>query len=234
MLLLLSFTLSSAIAGERTFAFSYGYGTLPRGGIEVEEYATVALPSGGLPQWEHQVELEYGISDHLEAGLYLVGEQAGGGAFTYGGYKARLRYRFGAQGVGPLDVAAYLEYVGAASLDAHAVEAKLIVAKDVDKLVTALNLEYKLKVAGGAIAHEIEPTVGVGYRAAEWFTLGVEGKGEVELGDETEVFGWVGPSMHLAGEGGRVWWTVAALLPLTEDTRAEDGVVVRSLVALNL
>ncbi len=230
-MLLLTMT---ALAGERTFAFSYGYGTVPKGGIEVEHYATATRPEGAVgPSWQHQLELEYGITDRLEGGLYLVAEQGPGEPLAYSGYKARLRYRFGAQGVGPVDVGMYAEYIGSASGTEHAGELKLIVAKDVESFVSALNVEYKLTV-GEELEHEIEPTLGLGYRIQPWFALGAEGKAEFELGEEVESLFFVGPSVHLAGEGGVLWWTVAALAPLNAEAREHDGVIVRSLIAVNL
>lgn len=225
--------LGSALAGERIFAFSYGYGTVPKGGVEVEHYATVANPEGGLPAWAHQVELEYGITDRLEAGLYVVAEQDGGGPLAYAAHKARLKYRFGAAGVAPVDLAAYLEYEGAASLEAHAVEAKLIVEKDAGPVVAALNLEYVAAFEGGEVEHEIEPTLGIAWHPVGAFALGAEGVMEIEPA-EGEVLGFAGPSVHLAGEGGRLWWTLAALAPIGEEAREHDGVIVRSLLALNL
>lgn len=227
--------LSTAFAGERVFAHSYGYGTVPKGGVEVEHYLTAKAIADVPPSWEHQVELEYGITDQLEGGLYLVGSQAGAGPFTFDGYKARLKYRFGAAGVAPIDVAAYLEYVGSVGGEEHAIEAKAILGKTVGGFESALNVEYKLEIED-EIVHELEPTLGVGYHIVPAFLLGVEGKMEVEFeGDEVEgPLAWAGPTVHVAGEGGKLWWTVSALIPLTEESAEEDGVIVRSLLALNL
>jgi hypothetical protein len=227
--------LSTAFAGERVFAHSYGYGTVPKGGVEVEHYLTAKAIADTAPSWEHQIELEYGITDQLEAGLYVVGSQAGSGPLAFKGYKARLKYRFGAAGVAPIDVAAYLEYIGNAGGEEHAVEAKAILGKSVGGFEAALNIEYKLEIEDG-LKHELEPALGLGYHLAPSFLLGVESKMEMEFeGDEVEgPLAWAGPTVHLAGEGGKVWWTVSALIPLTADSADADGVIVRSLVALNL
>jgi len=227
-----------AQAGERNFAFSYGYGTLPQGGIEAEAYLTGKQAEGGADsfEWEPQVELEYGITDHLEGALYLVTSATDSGPLTFSGYKARLRYRFGSEGVGAVDPAIYLEYIGSPNFQSHGLEAKLILGKTVERFESALNLEYKIGFEGEEIGHEIEPTLGLGYRVKPWVTLGVEAMGEVEFeeGEMGGPFVWAGPTVHLAGKGGRLWWTLSGIVGLTEASREDHQVIVRSLVGLNL
>lgn len=227
----------AALAGERTFAFSYGYGTVPQGGVEVEHYATAKLEEDGESlDWEHQIELEYGITDRLESGLYFVAGQTGEGPFSYRGFKARLRYRLGNEGVGPIDPALYLEYVGSPTFQEHGIEAKVILAKKISLVEIALNLEYVVELSDEGVAHELEPTLGVGVHVAPWAIVGVESMTELEWegGEMGGPFEWAGPSLHLAGEGGKMWMTLAGLVGVTEETRADHGFMVRSLVAVNL
>ena len=234
--LLLSALSQPAAAGERVFAFSYGYGNVPQGGVELEQYTTASLPPGVDPTWKHQTELEYGITDRLEGGLYLVAENLGAGPLVFDGFKGRLKYRFGSQGVAPIDVAAYLEYIGSPDLKEHGAEAKLILGKDLERFHGAFNLEYKLEFGEGELKHEVEPALGLGYAPVPSFVLGAEAKGGVEL-EEGELEGplfWAGPMVHLAGEGGKLWWTFAALAPLGSEAADADGWVLRSLVAVNL
>lgn len=236
-MLLLLLLLPLAFAGERSFAFTYGYGTVPKGGIEVEHYLTMYGKDGDRTRyWEHQVELEYGISDRLEAGVYVNFGQWDAEDIAFRKYKARLRYRLGSQGVAPIDVGLYLEYIGTPTLDSHGVEAKLLLAKDVDRFISAMDLEYAVEFEEGGIVHELEPTLGLGWRFAPWFALGVEGKFEAYFRESglDGPYAWAGPSLHLAGEGGRLWWTFAVLAPVTGDTMAHEGFVARSLIALNL
>ena len=223
-----------AFAGERLFGFSYGYGTVPKGGVEVEQYATAEEEGGGIG-WQHQVEVEYGITDTLEGGLYMVAEQSDGGSLAFAGYKARLRYRLGAQGVGPVDTALYLEYIGSPSFDTHGVEAKVILAKTIGKFDAAFNAEYAVSL-GEVIVHEVEPTLGLGYHITPSFLLGAEVRSEIEAeGDQAPgVFLWAGPTFHLAGVGGKIWWTNSLLLAATDDTRGDHAYIYRSLLAVNL
>lgn len=234
--LVAAFTTSSASAGERIFAFSYGYGTVPKGGIEVENYNTAAIPEEGDVSWKHQAELEYGLTDRLEGGLYLVTENAGGGPIAFSGWKARLKYRFGAEGVGAVDPALYFEYIGSPNFDEHALEVKFILGKDINRFRSALNVEYKFEFGGDELVHEIAPSLGLGFKVAKPLVLGLEVVSELEfVGEEVEgPRAWAGPTVHLAGEGGKLWWTLSALAPVAGDAAEDKGWMVRSLVAVNL
>lgn len=227
----------TASAGERVFAWSYGYGTVPKGGVEVEHYATAHGKDGGENVfWEHQIELEYGVTDRLEAGLYVVGGQWNDEPMAFRAYKGRLRYRFGSEGVAPVDTNIYLEYIGSPTFDSHGVEGKLILAKHVGRFTSALNVEYEVEVERDAIAQELEPTLGAGWYVTPGFLVGAEGRFETYF-LETGLRGpflWAGPSVHLSGEGGKLWWTLSALFPATGATMEQQGVVARSLVAVNL
>jgi hypothetical protein len=224
-----------AFAGERSFAWTYGADTVPKGGIELEHYVTAQ--THGNPantDWQHQIEFEYGISNRLELGVYAVAEQDGGGPLAFSAYKGRLRYRLAPMGVWPVDVAVYGEYIGYVGVNERKLEEKLIVSKDVGKLALALNVTGEQKfVPAAAPEIVIEPTVGVGYHFASWFSAGAEGKLEQVIGADGPLL-WAGPNVHVAGEGGRFWWTVAAMYGLTPETRDDAEWQVRSLLAVNL
>ena len=109
-----------AAANPRPLPFTYPYQTLPEGEAELEQYLDVSplrtVADGGLPgskQWElgyyAQTELEYGITDRLELGLYLVGGQDPGSSFVLDGTKQRLRLRLAEEGQWPVDTAVYFE-----------------------------------------------------------------------------------------------------------------------------
>jgi len=229
---------ASAFAGERFHAWSYGVDTVPQGGIEVEHYATVEThhEDGDLvPEWEHQIELEYGITSSLEGGLYVVATQTGRGALTFSAYKARLRYRFWPVGELPVDLAAYLEYVGSPTFDRNGLEAKIIVAHEGQEVRAALNVTGEFTWADGGFEPTFEPTLGVAWRADPHFAIGAEGKLEATFADPVEgPYLWAGPTVHVAGEGGRLWWTLSGLFALTPATRGDAEIQARSLLGINL
>lgn len=228
----------TANAGERVFAFSYGYGTVPKGGVEVEHYGTAYGKNGGDDIfWEHQIELEYGITDRLEAGLYVVGGQWNDEPMAFRAYKGRLRYRFGSEGVAPIDSGIYFEYIGSPTFDSHGVEAKVLLAKHVGKFTSALNVEYEVEFeADGSVVQELEPTLGAGVYLTPGVVVGAEGMVETYFREDgiRGPFAWAGPSVHLSGEGGKLWWTLSALFPVTGTTMEQQGMVGRSLIAINL
>jgi hypothetical protein len=138
--------------------------------------------------------------------------------------------------VGPLDSAVYLEYVSEPTFKEHGIEAKLILAKTVAGVEAALNAEYVATISAEGVEHELEPTLGVAWHVKPWFSFGAESR--VELETEDGVLegprAWAGPVVHVAGEGGRFWVTLSGLAPLTADTAADHGVILRSLVAVNI
>jgi hypothetical protein len=227
---------SAVLAGERTFAFAYGYGTVPKGGVELEQYTTAYGKEGSSTFfWEHQTELEYGISDRLEAGLYLVSGHWLDAPVEFRGYKAHLRYRFGSAAGTPFGANAYVEYIGRPGFDEHGVELKAIFAGEIKRFEWALNVEYEAEFGHGLV-QEFEPTFGAGVHLARPVVVGLEGRFETYFRDSgTEgPYIFLGPSMHLAGQGGKVWWTLAVVAPVTPLTAEDEGVTVRSLVAINL
>lgn len=233
-LLLAALTLPSH-AAERFFSWSYGVDTLPEGGAEAELYTTAKThheDDALLAKWEHQLELEVGITSSLEAGLYLVADQTNDDSLSFSAYKGRLRYRFWPVGSRLIDLGAYLEYKGSPTFEEHEVEAKLLLAHEGDKLRAALNLTDEVKFEADGTIDVFEPTAGVAWRFTQHVSAGLEGKMETELGEEEGPFFWAGPNLHLVAKGGEFWWTLAALGALTPATRADAEIEARSLVGI--
>src|SRR4051812_25607729 len=82
---------SMAIANPRPLPFTYPYETLPAEEAEIEQYVDLTPvrvvdttnPSGSATTWDQQyalqTEFEYGITDRLELGLYIVFVNDAGG-----------------------------------------------------------------------------------------------------------------------------------------------------------
>ncbi len=198
-------------ADERYYVWTYDYASLAKGNSEIEYYLTTTTSdrqTSKQADWQHQLELEYGITDHLDIGLYQVFEQPAGGPFQYDGFKARLRYRVAEKNQLPLDLVLYVEHEEVANGD-NAFEGKVIVAKDIGKWNMAYNQIYERKYNSGKGEHEY--AVGVSYDIDPQFRLGIESKGSYTEGEYS-----AGPS--IAWVGNRIWANIGALYGLNKRT----------------
>ncbi|MBW1878688.1 MAG: hypothetical protein JRI25_08120 [Deltaproteobacteria bacterium] len=231
---------AEARADRRIFAQTYGYATLPQGAKELEHYAdagTFHLTDPGDPDageklvvdWKHQLELEYGITNRLDLGIYQVFRQKPFEAFRYEGFKVRSRYRFAEEGALPVDVAIYLEV--AWYVDEVAIEQRLILARRIGPVEVATNLKVEQEIEGGAVEVVLAPMGGVGWHVTDAIALGVEyhGRTAFEGGTGSPFTHHLGPAASVRARGW--YWTVSALPRLAgDDSRPE--VMVRSLLGL--
>ncbi len=226
-----------ARANPRPLPFTYIYETLPRGDAEVELYTDLTpqrvLDGAGNVGWhlasQFQAEIEYGITDRLELGLYLTLQPYDGdfpGAPDIGegnGVKQRLRYRFADAGVWPLDVAVY----GEVSENQREIEleGKVILQRRVGLFRVAANLwaEREYYFRGGS-AWVLNPTAGVVFE--KWFNFqpGIEYwmHGEIEHGEfELGPDHFLGPTAIL--QFGKIWWSTGAYVHLNQVNTPTPG-----------
>jgi len=205
----------AAKADQRNFVWTYEYLTLAKGSAEVEFYQTMVTKvrqQTGI-DWQQQVELEYGITDHLDAALYQVYDQKENDKMKYSGYKFRLRYRIAERNQLPVDTLLYAEHQEKA--DARDVfEGKLILAKDLGKLNIAYNQIYKNTYASGD-QEDHEYAAGASYELVPSLRLGVESKGNFR----TDKYA-AGPT--LAWIGNRIWANLGAAYALNDRTNDRE------------
>lgn len=149
---------------------TYPYQTTPRGMLEFEvTNAYVASghtdpgegTSGGLyasrHQWFNAYELTYGLTDRIEAAVYLTADQPADGSFQRAGHKLRLRGRLFDQGVLPVDIGWYaeLEWHKSPQFDdaPRELELRPILEKDFGRLIVMLNPKFE-KVLSGEGRHQ--------------------------------------------------------------------------------
>jgi hypothetical protein len=109
------FVVFAGVAGadQKNYVWTYDYSSLAKDSAEIEFYQTAVTRDrkvSGRSDWQQQIELEYGITDHLDAALYEMYERPAEGTFDYAGYKFRLRYRIAEKNQLPLDVVLYAEH----------------------------------------------------------------------------------------------------------------------------
>jgi hypothetical protein len=242
-LLLFLFSLSlgaaPAHADRRAFTRTYEYMTMPTGELELEIYSQEARPvfdEDGV-EFQFQLELEYGITDHWDVSVYHVFEQAGGFALPeenselhYEEMKLRSRYRFAERGEWPVDLLLYGEAVDVFGSDLHELEGKVILARDFGALTAVVNLIGEVAFGEGESEFEQGFTLGLTYEIVPAFKAGAETWANVEL-QEGELLGWwAGPAVSWAPSS-KFWWAVTAGFGLNDDS---DDLIVRSIFGLHL
>jgi len=239
---------STAQADRRIFPYTYPYMTLPEGGLEIEHYLEAGYMEMDNPDtqfiekdtevfWEHEVELEYGITDHWDLGIYHVFEEAPYESFEYRGAKLRTRYRFAEEGQWPVDTGVYLEV---AYFDNEVeLEQRLILAKILGKLEVDFNLKVEQEFEKEKPENEWEteyvlnPLLGIGYHFNRKFAAGIEYSGAVEFenAEASPYTQFLGPSFSVGTE--KFFWTFTAQPQLTDEDEEFDFRL-RSLLGIYL
>jgi len=240
-----AFLIAPAVhADRRIFGYVYPYQTLPQGGLELEHYLDLGLAgwdnpatatvekAWSKPSWQHQIELEYGITDHLDFGFYNVFSQDPFGTMKFDGVKLRSRYRLGEVGDHLLDTAIYgeLEYYG----DKAAAEEMIILGKRAGRLEVSLNLraEQEYQFSGREMEFEFLPVLGVGYHLTPAVALSLEYLGTFSIEDEQSKFvSYLGPSLSVAGRN--FFWTLA-VQPQLGNEAGLARIQIRSLFGITL
>lgn len=225
---------ASALANPRPLPFTYQWETLPKGEAELEQFVDVAPlyvwnadhHSVLEPAYKLTTEIEYGITDRLELGLYFVAKnepdsEGAGAPLIFDGLKQRLRYRIGKENQLPIDIALYFEV--AELRDEIELEEKIILQKRFGALKAIANLSVEQAFErGGEIAFVLNPSAGLVYEVNENITLGAEywlhaeytlqepEGAEDEPADPTGEWNhkphhFVGPAVSFRWE--RLWWT---------------------------
>lgn len=181
---------ATASANPRPLPFSYPYETLPQGKVEVEQYLDFVpvrvereRPDDGTLEgvWSIRsvltTELEWGITDRLEAGFYFQFRQGASGTtpfLRFDGIKQRLRYRVAETGELPVDIGIYLE--AAQFHDELEFEEKLLLSKRVGDFVLVANLwvEQEWYFQDSNTKFIYNPTAGASYEITPRFQVGFE------------------------------------------------------------
>lgn len=223
-----------ASANPRALPFSYPYATLAEGAIELELFVDMipvrVLDSSGslmmAPRSELTLEVEYGLLDNLELGLYFVakddpGAGTGDAGLSFDGIKQRLRWRLGEADEWPVNLSLYLEL--AEKPDEFEIEAKINLEKRFGDLSILVNLwaEREFEYSGEGL-FILNPTAGVTYAFSPHFHLGLEYWMHAIVGapattDVVTKFNedphhFLGPAVML--NFGKLWWSVAPYLRL--------------------
>ena len=169
--------------------FSYPYQTLAEGALEIEQYTDLTPVRverenadgtlDGVFSLRSQLttEVEYGLTDRLEAGFYFAFRQSASPntpVLSFAGIKQRLRYRFADTGELPIDIGLYLEL--AEYHDELEFEEKLLLSKSFGALNVVANLwvEQEWYFQTKDTKYIYNPTVGINYELSPRYIIGAE------------------------------------------------------------
>lgn len=181
-----------ADAHARDYLVNQPYFTAKRGEFEVTSWNDMNFSeadNSGTYHSKHQLELEYGITDHLQLAYYEVYTWDRAKDWERDAFKIEAKARFAEAGQWPVDIALYTEYKnpdGHRSVSSDELENKVILSKDVGRwnLIGNVIFEKKLNTHSD---WEFGYTAGVSYGVTPRTRLGLEVK--ETLGDSGE-FGW--------------------------------------------
>lgn len=183
----------------------YPYATTPRGMAELE--TTNAVVSSGHAEagegtsvgafasehlWYNAYEITYGLTDRIEAALYLNMARPDGRGLRWAGDKFRLRGRLFDEDALPVNIGWYaeLEWHKTPQFDdaARELELRPILEKDLGRLAIMLNPKFE-KVLAGAGHHqgfEFGYVAGLQYRWTRRLSPGLEFYGGTGLIDNPD------------------------------------------------
>jgi hypothetical protein len=222
-----------ARANPRPLPYTYIYETLPKGDAEVELYTDLEplrVNEGGDPGslggsiWylssQFQLEIEYGLTDRLELGLYMTLAPTDPALENLPrmpegtGIKQRLRYRFADAGQWPIDLAVYGELTENQS--EIELEGKIILQRRLGLFRIAANawVEREYYYAGQR-EWVLNPAAGVVFE--KWITAqpGIEYWMHAEYAGTNLALGpdhFLGPTVIL--QFGKIWWSTGVYLHL--------------------
>jgi len=219
---------SNSYADRRSYVWTYEYKTMPKGMAEVEYYLTTELPDidkSKVNTWKHQLELEYGITDHWDVSMYQQFKQSNtetSDKFEYDGFKLRTRYRIAEKNKLPVDTLLYLEYIRNDNLEKpNILEGKIVLAKDIEKFNVAYNQILKQELdSDGETEHEY--ATGISYEFLPSLKFGVESKGNYSK----EKYA-IGPTLSFTT--GRFWVSAGAVFGVNKKT---DDLQTRMIVGI--
>jgi hypothetical protein len=227
---------TAALASPRALPFTYPYQTIGEDELELEQFVDItpvrAFDFAGRLSWAPRTvfttELEYGVSDRAELGLYAQAS-TDPGAFVgsplfLDGVRARGRYRFLEYGSLPVDLGLY----GEASIlrDDFELEFKLIAQRWEGPLSVAANLSYEGEwYWSGRKESVLKPSVGLIWAPFSALQLGVEYWMRWEFGASDGVSTFDSGPLHYAGptlmvQSRRLWMSLGVYIRLDRISRA--------------
>jgi len=231
-ILLLSFS-TNTNADRRYFGWSYTAYTLPQNALELEVWNTwsIGKEMGYYYQFQPRFEFEYGVFDRLTASLYFNFDQVitqGNSfqpkSFTFNSTSVEFRYRFTEQNEIFIDPALYFEF--AYGGDEIEYEAKVLLSRRIDNLITVLNIngEIEREIIESGTESKFEVTAGAMYEIIPSLALGLEYRNHREYEEiyEEEEYqaSFLGPTVNIQTNS---FYLTLSFLPQISGSPATSG-----------
>ena len=214
-------------AGERRFTYVYEATTQPKGMVEFEQWVTWKTDKNTDSKFDRidfRHELEFGITDRFQLGLYLAdwryqdGRSVADDGATYRDTAVELIYQLR----DPVDDGFGLAIYGEVKLgdELFELEGKIIAQKNIGKWVLAWNGIIEAEWEGSNYSEdkgEFGQTIGASYQFSPKLTAGIELLHEVEYDDWSrwkDHVVYLGPNVSMRTPN---WWiTVTPMFQVTD------------------
>ncbi len=210
---------TTATAGDRRFTYSYETTPAPAGSFEYEQWFTWKQ-GDGFDKYQFRHELEFGITDKLQLGIYLFDweyeTEEGESDSKWEGTGIELIYQLTDPNKSPFGSALYFEAM--ASDEEAKLEGKLLLQKNFGPFIAVYNLivEAEWEDEFEEDVGVWENTFGLSYQISPSFFVGIEGLHEIEFEGWSEagdhVF-YVGPNFSF--RKGNFFTTITGLFQAT-------------------
>ena len=228
-ILLLSILVITLInADTRRYVWTYEYVTMEPGKAELEHYLTFQgndrMHTKDAVKVIHSFELEIGMNERFDVGIYQNFSQSPGKAFQYDGYKIRMRYRIGEKGQYLVDPLLYFEYKGNTDFSKHVYEGKLILARDFGSVNAAVNPVYEIEMHDGKTETMWKYNAGLSKRLNSLLSVGLEFRGDRE-------YQYLGPVISHGKDG--LWIAFGSAFAITNVSEGVDPFKIRMIIGIH-
>lgn len=232
--------LGSAVASARRFTYVYETGTAAPGTFELENWFTWRTHRDDdtkFDQLDFRHEVEFGITDRLQAAVYLAdwsyrdGRSVENHGSFYDGSAVELVYNLTNAQTSALGSAVYGELkIGE---DLVTFESKVLLEKQFGRFVIGYNAGVEAEWEGDDLEErtgEFQQTAGVSYEITPRFLAGAELLHEIEFPDWDEA----GESVVYAGPNVSVrfgnWWATTTAMAQLTNVASEPDFQLRTIV----
>jgi hypothetical protein len=232
ILLLSILTAACCFGGVRRFTYVYETTTSPPGGFDLETWITWRTHTRDDPNFDQidlRHELEFGITERLQAAIYLADwnykDSIESEGFSYSDSAVELIYNLTNPVIDPVGLSIYQEYKIGDELFEW--ESKLITQKNFGPLILAYNATLEAVWEGKDLEEregEFVETLGASYEISPRLSAGLELVHEIVWpdwkDDDTATNFFVGPNVSL--RSGAAFITITALAQATQTADEPD------------